>query len=226
MVRKIECSSTALTLHEGDVVLSFNGQIITRVSELDAMYDHAVLDTVVLRDRQELRLQVPTIPADDLETDHAVIFCGAVLHKPHHAVRQQISRLHSGVYVSARTRGSPACQYGLAPTNFIVAVNGIPTPDLTVFVREVVKVPDNTYLRLKAVTFDNVPWVVTMKKNEHYFPTIEFIKDAAEPCGWRRMTYEDGEVKKGMGELEMETLDESEFIRGAANEGGTMQAAS
>ena len=22
--------------------------------------------------------------------------------------------------------------------------------------------------RLKAVTFDNVPWVVTMKKNDHY----------------------------------------------------------
>jgi hypothetical protein len=185
------------------------------------MYDHAVLDTVVLRYRQEVRLQVPTIPADDLETDHAVIFCGAVLHKPHHAVRQQISRLHSGVYVSARTRGSPACQYGLAPTNFVVAVNGIPTPDLATFVHEVIKVPDNTYLRLKAVTFDNVPWVVTMKKNEHYFPTIEFIKDAAEPCGWQRMTYEDGAVKNGKGELEMEALDdELEVVEGAEDDGG------
>lgn len=37
-----------------------------------------------------------------------------------------------------------------------------------------------------------MPWVVTMKKNEHYFPTVEWIKDTAAPCGWRRVTYEGG----------------------------------
>lgn len=36
------------------------------------------------------------------------------------------------------------------------------------FVNEVRKIADNTYFRLRAVTFDNVPWVVTMKKNDHY----------------------------------------------------------
>ena len=48
-----------------------------------------------------------------------------------------------------------------------------------------------TDFRLRAVTFDNVPWVITMKKNEHYFPTTEWTKDPSEPCGWRRTTYED-----------------------------------
>lgn len=43
------------------------------------------------------------------------------------------------------------------------------------------------------MTFDDLPWVVTMKKNEHYFPTMEWVKDGLEqPCGWRRVTYEDG----------------------------------
>lgn len=51
--------------------------------------------------------------------------------------------------------------------------------------------------RLKAVTFDCVPWVVTMKKNDHYFPTVDWIKDSGEECGWRRMTYECGEVIHG-----------------------------
>lgn len=46
--------------------------------------------------------------------------------------------------------------------------------------------------RIRAMTFDNVPWVVTMKKNEHYFPTMEWIKDGSEPCGWKRITYESG----------------------------------
>ena len=36
---------------------------------------------------------------------------------------------------------------------------------------------DNTYFRLRVVTFDNVPWVCTMKKCEHYFPTVEFWKE-------------------------------------------------
>ena len=37
-----------------------------------------------------------------------------------------------------------------------------------------------------------------MKKNEHYFPTIEFLKDPSEKEGWRRVTYdEQGKVKAG-----------------------------
>jgi pro-apoptotic serine protease NMA111 len=36
-----------------------------------------------------------------------------------------------------------------------------------------------------------------MKKNEHYFPTMEWIKDPAEPCGWSRRTHESGRVVEG-----------------------------
>lgn len=193
MVRKIDCAPStgydAQSLHEGDIILTLNDKLITRVSELDIMYDHTYLDALVVRHGQELRLKVPTIPTEDLETDRAVIFCGAVVHRPHHAVRQQISKLHSEVYVSARTRGSPAYQYGLSPTNFLTAINDTPTPTLSTFLEAVNRIPDNTYFRLRVVTFDNVPWVATMKKNEHYFPTMEFVKDASESCGWRRVVF-------------------------------------
>jgi S1-C subfamily serine protease len=207
---------TEAGLKEGDVVLTLNGKIITRVSELDVMYDHDVLDAVIVRDCEEMHIQVPTVSAQNIETDRAVSFCGAVLQRPHLAVRQQISKLHSEVYVSARSRGSPSYQYGLAPTNFVTHVNGVPTSDLEAFVKEVVKIKDNTCestmpimpsaptplttggsnkrtdFRLKCMTFDNVPWICTMKKNDHYFPTMEWIKDPAEACGWRRVTYEKG----------------------------------
>lgn len=36
-----------------------------------------------------------------------------------------------------------------------------------------------------------------MKKNEHYFPTVEWIKDSSEDCGWRRVTYEGGKAMEG-----------------------------
>ncbi|CAK7198717.1 hypothetical protein SEUCBS139899_001381 [Sporothrix eucalyptigena] len=179
-------------LMEGDILLTLNDRLITRISELDIMYNHEFLDATIVRDCEELKMKLATVAADDHETDRAVSFCGAVLHRPHHGVRQQISKLFSEVYVSARTRGSPSYQYGLAPTNFITHVNGKPTPDLDAFLAAVKEIPDNTYFRVKAVTFDSVPWVATMKKNEHYFPTVEWIKDKSEPCGWRRVTYEGG----------------------------------
>ncbi|KAK4185942.1 Pro-apoptotic serine protease [Podospora australis] len=187
-------------LCEGDILLTLNGKMITKISDLDVMYANESLDAVIVRDCREVSLKVPTVAADDLETTHAINFCGAMFHRPHHAVRQQISKLYSEVYVSARTRGSPASQYNLAPTNFITHVNDVATPDLESFLREVVKIPDNTYFRMRAVTFDSVPWMVTMKKNEHYFPTVEWIKDPSEECGWKRVTYEgSGKVVEGEG---------------------------
>ncbi|KAF3272886.1 hypothetical protein TWF970_009907 [Orbilia oligospora] len=197
IVRKVSCGPVQ-TLEEGDLILTLNGKIMTRISDLDVMYDHDELDIHVVRNCEELSIKVPTVTTTDIETNRVVVFCGAVLHRPHHAVRQQISHMHSEVYVSARSRGSPAFQYQLVPTNFVLAVNGVSTPDLDSFLKEVSKIPDNTYFRLRVITFDNVPFVITMKKNEHYFPTMEFVKDPLEACGWRRVTYEHGKPHSGL----------------------------
>lgn len=197
MVHKLFCGHEH-PLQERDVLLSLNGKTITRVSDLDVMYDHEVLDTVIIREGKEMQLDVPTASTADLETDHVVIFCGALLHRPHFAVRQQVGKIHSEVYVSGRTRGSPAYQYNLVQTSFILAVNGVATTDLPSFVKEVVEIPDNTYFRLKVISYDNVPFVVTMKKNDHYFPLLEFIRDPNEPMGWKRQTYENGRLSTGV----------------------------
>lgn len=199
MVRKVDAGNVG-GLAEGDVILTLNDKLITRVADLDIMYNNDVLDVLVVRKMGEERLQVPTVPTSELETDRVVAFCGAILHRPHHAVRQQISKVHSDIYIVARMRGSPAYMYGLAPTNFIMAVNGVPTQDIESFLRETNKIKDNTYFRLKMMTFDNVSWVATLKANNHWFPTVEFVKDSAAREGWRRVQYEDGVAKKGKGE--------------------------
>ncbi|OTB08159.1 hypothetical protein M426DRAFT_19304 [Hypoxylon sp. CI-4A] len=220
MVSKVtfERDHRSSVLLEGDIILTLNDKIVTRISEIDVMYSHEILDAVIVRNSKEMHLRVPTSPADNVETNHAISFCGAVIQVPHLAVRQQISKLHSEVYVSARSKGSPASQYGLAPTNFITHVNGKPTPDLKTFLENVVKIPDNTYFRLKAMTFDHQPWVITMKKNEHYFPTMEWIKDSSETCGWKRIAYQSGKPVEGeptdgilpVQEGEVEGLDEGD----------------
>lgn len=208
MVRKVD-SGHEHGLQEGDVLLTLNGKLITRAPDLDIMYNNEFLDAVVVRKREEMQLRVPTVPTEDLETDRVIIFCGATLHRPHQAVRQQISKIHSDVYISSRARGSPAYMYGLAPTNFLTHVNNVPTPDLDSFLREVKKIGDNEYFRLKVMTFDNVPWVATMKKNEHYFPTIEYSKDVTEPLGWKKFVHEceEGGVKEAMAGDEMDAED-------------------
>ena len=47
-----------------------------------------------------------------------------------------------------------------------------------------------------------------MKKNEHYFPTMEFVKDAAENNGWKRRAFEGGVEINGVQNLTAETMDE------------------
>jgi pro-apoptotic serine protease NMA111 len=207
MVRKVDAGNIG-GLAEGDILLTLNESLITRVDGLDVMYNHEKLTAVIVRKQEQLTLEIPTVPTSELETDRVVVFCGAVLHRPHHAVRQQISKVHSDIYVSARMRGSPAYMYGLAPTNFILAVNAVKVKTLEDFVRETRKIPDNTYFRLKVMTFDNVPWVATMKKCEHYFPTLEFVKDASLREGWRRVMGGEAELlPEGGGEVEEGTVE-------------------
>lgn len=131
-------------LQDGDVLLTLNGKLITKLSELDVMYSHEVLDAVVVRGRKELNLRLATVAADDVETDRAVSFCGATIQQPHHAVRQRMGELvPSGVYVSRYRSGSPADLYKLYPINFISHVNGKSTPDLDTFLAVGVKIPNN-----------------------------------------------------------------------------------
>jgi hypothetical protein len=94
-------------LEAGDLILSLNGNVITRLSELDVMYNHDRLDVVIVRNGQEMEFKVPTVPTKVLETHRAILFCGAVLHRPHYAVRQQHSKLPSDIYVSSKVRYFP-----------------------------------------------------------------------------------------------------------------------
>ncbi|KAK1656694.1 hypothetical protein BDP55DRAFT_739944 [Colletotrichum godetiae] len=182
----LERSRQTPSLLEGDLLLTLNGKIMVETTDLNVMYSHEVLDAVVVRNGQEHRIKANTITTDDVETDHAVSFCGATLQRPYLPVRQKLSELHSEVYVTFHDLGSPASRFNLEPTYFITHVDGNPTPDLKAFLEIAKKIPDNTYFRLKVVTSDNVRMVVPMKKNEHDFPLKEWTKDSS---GWKTETF-------------------------------------
>lgn len=85
---------------EADIILSLDDQPVTRVSELSMMREKEYLDALIVRKRQLMHTRVATVSIEDLETDRMVFFCGATLQKPYYAVRQQVSKLHSEVFVS------------------------------------------------------------------------------------------------------------------------------
>lgn len=59
------------------------------------------------------------------------------------------------------------------------------TPDLDAFSAEVMKIEDNKFFRITSVTENGVPGVGILKRDEHYFPLTEFVRDRGESSGWK-----------------------------------------
>ncbi|KAI8908791.1 trypsin-like cysteine/serine peptidase domain-containing protein [Powellomyces hirtus] len=192
LVRRTENdSATCRVLKDLDVILSVSGKVITRVQELqvDETWGNEV-DVVILRNKQEMSVRVPTTEFDNEGVKRVLFWAGAVLHEPHRAVLQQSKNLPSKIYVSARSKGSPSYMYGIVPTQWIVAVNGTPVVTLDDFVACVRGLKDGTYVRVKTISFDLVPCVLSIKLGLWYWPTCEIVRDLNETSGWKRNVIE------------------------------------
>ncbi|KAH6578173.1 hypothetical protein BASA60_003769 [Batrachochytrium salamandrivorans] len=187
MVKKVEAGSkTASVLCDLDVILAIQGRVVTTVNELDVREDWgAFINMTIVRNKVEMDLNVPTDEMDGESTKHLVIWAGAILQEPHKSILQQSKTSPSRVYVTGRVKGSPAYTYGITPTQWLTHVNGIPTNTLSEFAQAVKTLPDNTYVRVKTVSFDLIPWVLSVKILKHYWPTVELVRDDTEITGWR-----------------------------------------
>ncbi|KAF4999359.1 hypothetical protein FGRMN_2500 [Fusarium graminum] len=186
-------------LREGDVLLTLDDNLITKISDVDVMYWNETLDVVAVRGGEQLSFKAKTVLEDEFETSRVITMCGLTAQKPHRTVRQCIKKLPSEVYIASWIVGSPANLYNIYATTFITHINDQPTPDLEAFMEIVAEIPDKTYFKMKITDYSGSPSVVTIKKNERYFPTVEWIRDASHAEGWKRITYEDGEVLQGEG---------------------------
>lgn len=165
-------------LMPGDIVLSVDDKLVHTVSEFNNIVDNTDMRFKVVRRKDVLDLIAPTVTTSNFQTSQLVSWCGALLQEPHQAVRQIMKNLPSMVYVTNRAQGSPARHYGVTTTNFITHVNEQPTTDLESFINVVKDIKDNTYCKLRLVSFDNIPFAITLKTNYHYFPTVALKKDS------------------------------------------------
>jgi len=184
VVRMVGGSPAAKLLKQGDLVLAIDGNVVTRFREVErATADKPQVKVTVWRGRGEETIDIPTVALSGSDVDRLVEWAGATLQAPHRAMSAQRGVPPYGVYVGYFAYGSPATRYGLYPGRRIVEVDGVPTPDLDAFLAAVRGRPDRSSVRLKTITWNNAPEVITLKLDEHYWPTYELIH---APAGWER----------------------------------------
>ncbi|KAF7728833.1 hypothetical protein EC973_005459 [Apophysomyces ossiformis] len=187
MIRRTEASSeSAQILRELDLILAVNGKVITRMYEMDMQYEAEELDMTILREKEEKTVKVKTSVVSGDGTNRVVFWAGAALQEPHKAVLQQSKTLPSRIYISARSKGSPAYMYGLVPTMWITHINAIKVVTLDDLIEAVKDIEDNIYVRVRCVSFDNVPVMLSVKMVNHYFPLVDMVKDPSADCGWSK----------------------------------------
>jgi pro-apoptotic serine protease NMA111 len=71
--------------------------------------------------------------------------------------------------------GSPAQLYGLHPLNWITEANDVPITDLDSFLSTVSKIPTDSFVRLKLMSYNRFAKVISIRTNAHYFGSWQSI---------------------------------------------------
>jgi S1-C subfamily serine protease len=188
IVRLVGGSAAVGRLKQGDILLAIDEKVVTRFREVElAVADKPQVSVTVWRDGEEKVVPLATAALSGNDIDRIVMWAGATLQAPHRAMIAQRGIPPEGVYVGYFAYGSPATRYGLFPGRRIVEVDGIPTPDLDAFLKVVSGRPDRSAIRLRTITWNNAPEVITLKLDRHYWPTYELTRSAE---GWERRDLE------------------------------------
>ncbi|KHF98377.1 Protease Do-like 7 [Gossypium arboreum] len=183
-------------LEQGDMVLAVNKEPVTCFRDLENVC-HALdfgesggeLNMTIFRQGRELDLVVGTDVRDGNGTTRVINWCGCIVQDPHPAVRALgfLPEEGHGVYVARWCRGSPVHRYGLYALQWIVEVNGKPTPDLDAFVNVTKELEHGEFVRVRTIHLNSKPRVLTLKQDLHYWPTWELRFDP-ETAIWHRQT--------------------------------------
>ncbi|XAR71407.1 hypothetical protein NMG60_11028655 [Bertholletia excelsa] len=181
-------------LEQGDMVLAINKEPITCFHDIEnacqaldqSNENDGKLNMTIFRQGNEIELLVGTDLRDGHGTTRIINWCGCVVQDPHPAVRALgfLPEEGHGVYVARWCHGSPVNRFGLYALQWIVEVNGKPTPNLDAFVDVTKEIEDGEFVRVRTIQLNGKPRVLTLKQDLHYWPTWElrFDPDSATWC--------------------------------------------
>ncbi|KAK3012578.1 hypothetical protein RJ639_009727 [Escallonia herrerae] len=184
-------------LEQGDMVLAINKEPITCFRDiedacqaLDECDDNeGRLNMTIFRQGREVEVVVGTDVRNGNGTTRLINWCGSIVQDPHSAVRALgfLPKEGHGVYAVRWCHGSPAHRYGLYALQWIVEVNGKPTPDLDAFLNVTKELEHGQFVRVRTVYLNGKPRVLTLKQDLHYWPTWE-VRFDLDTAIWRRQT--------------------------------------
>ncbi len=184
--RRVAGTPAELLFKEGDLLVAIDGQRVHNFHDVEKLSSKASVEVTVIRMGQELVLTVPTVRYTGRGTDYIVQWAGALLQAPHRALAAQRSVNQEGVLVSFAWRGSPASRYGLSPLLRIIALDNNPVSNLSDFLKLAKERVGQDSVRLTTINLFGRESVVTLKPDEHYWPTRE-IRWAES--GWQRIEH-------------------------------------
>ncbi|XP_027334945.1 protease Do-like 7 isoform X4 [Abrus precatorius] len=182
-------------LEQGDMVLAINKEPVTCFHDIEnacqaldkSCASDGKLHMTIFRQGQEVELVVGTDVRDGNGTTRAINWCGCIVQDPHPAVRALgfLPEEGHGVYVARWCHGSPVHRYGLYALQWIVEINGKPTPNLDAFVDVTKELEHGEFVRVRTIHLNGKPRVLTLKQDLHYWPTWELRFDP-DSAMWHR----------------------------------------
>jgi len=186
VVRLTAGMPAAAALREGDLLISVNGRPADSFATVEAAAQSERVDVTLVRNGEELELEIATVAQSGRGTDRFLLWEGAVLQAPHPAIAAQHGVDPEGVFVAWFWFGSPASRSELRATRRIVEFDDKPTPDLDAFLALAARPRHGQAVRLRTLDLDGKEVVVTLKPDPHFWPTTEMRRG---PRGWERIDH-------------------------------------
>jgi len=186
VTRLVADSPAARLLKNGDMVLAVDGNVVTSYRALENAVQKPEVVVTIWRDERVEDISIKTAALSGRGIDRAISWAGALLQDPHRAMAAQRRIGTDGVYVAYFNYGSPATRYGLWAGRRVVEVNEIPTPNLQAFIDVAKDIQHRESVRVKTVTWNGTPEVITLKLDNQYWPAYELRRDEN---GWRRVDF-------------------------------------
>lgn len=178
-------------LQVGDILIEINGAPVIRVTDLHILTKVESAKLLVSRNGEEILVNLQTYELPSAWTEKILFWAGAIFHRTHDSVLEQISPEFAavsqvedftdpanGLYMSSYFHGSPGS--GIPNTEWILEVNGqkVRSLDDMLAVVEKLKGKDGEYVRVKTLHRFGTTNISTIRLDSKFWPaaTLE-LKD-------------------------------------------------
>ena len=186
ITRIVADTPAAEKLQNGDLLLAVDGETVTSYLGLENAVQKPRVEVTVWRNGEVFETSIDTVALSGRSIDKAASWGGALLQNPHRALAAQRGVETDGVYVAYFNYGSPATRYGLWAGRRVIEVNGQGVADLDAFIAAVRDLGHGESVRLKTITWNGTPEVITLRVDNQYWPAYEIRRVGDD---WRRVDF-------------------------------------